>query len=272
MALLNSKNYSGLANYSTALPREAGPFLNVFITGEPRDGQDVAKLQCMVDFDGKQYQENNKSELYFVIMYVKRFWEKVVTNNGRDSVVAFGWKDEPKLDDECRFKYIIAGLLLDPDNKFYKKMRVDNPEQETLVYFKCQGVKFQSAMDMMDLFSKKCDELTPLSDNTEFEKSVVTPRRFITKATVTTVDSNHGRKYTYKFEPFKKLADEVVVKFMDKAVEYSDSFDKQFDKSLTLSNHGGKASAPKEIEGVNPSFDDGSNSVADADADFQLDL
>jgi len=94
MALLNSKNYSGLANYSTALPREAGPFLNVFITGEPRDGQDVAKLQCMVDFDGKKYQENNKSELYFVIMYVKRFWEKVVTNNGRDSVVAFGWKDD----------------------------------------------------------------------------------------------------------------------------------------------------------------------------------
>jgi len=274
MSILNSENYNGLAGYSQSAPKEAGPFLSVFITGEPRDGQDVGKMQVMANFDNKLYVENNKDELCFVIMFIKKYWEKTEYKGDRDHTVAFGWNDEPKIDDQCRYKYLVAGLLLDPDNKYAKKMRPDDPTKETVIYFKCQGTKFAAAMNLITAFDKKCDELTPLSDNVDFEKSVVTPRRFITKAKVTTTDSAHGKKYTYDFEPFKKLADEVVVKFMDKSVEYVPEFDKQFDKTSSVS--GGNSSAPAGIAGVNPSFEgeeaEANDTPAGEDADFNLDI
>ena len=277
MSMLNSDKYQGLANYSQSGPREQGPFLSTFITGEPREGQDVGKLQIMANFDNKIYVANNASEVYFVVMFIKKFWEKVEDRNGRDYTVAFGWNDEQKIDDQCKFKYLVAGLMLDPENKFGKKMRPDDAEQETVIYFKCQGIKFQSAMNLIDAFGKKSEELTPLSDNFEFEKSVVTPRRFITKAGVTTVDSAHGTKYTFAFEPFKKLSDEVVVKFMDKSVDYVERFDKQFDKTALVASGGGGQTAPAGVDGVNPSFgDDEKESSMDTpageDSDFSIDI
>jgi hypothetical protein len=270
--MLNANKYSGLANYSQNAPREAGLFLSTFITGEPREKQDVGTLQVMTNFDKGEYLVNNKKEMYFVIMFIKKYWERIENKGDRDYVTAFGWNGEDKVDDTCKYKYLVAGLLLDPENGFKKMMRPDDPEKEALIYFKCQGVKFQSAMDLLDKFAKKSDELTPLSDNIEFEKSVVTPRRFITKASVTTTSSNHGTKYTYAFEPFKKLSDEVVVKFMDKSVSYVDEFDRQFDKTNQV---GGRPPAPKGIEGVNPDFSDSANGediLAGDDADFQLDI
>jgi hypothetical protein len=274
--MLNADKYGELNKYSQSGPKEPGPFLSTFITGEPRDGQDVGKLQVMTDFDKKQYLVNNKSEMYFVIMFIKKYWERVVRKGDRDHTTGFGWNGEDKLDDTCKFKYIIAGLLLDPENKFAKMKRTDDPEKEALIYFKCAGVKFSSAMELTTAFAKKSEELTPLSDNMEFEKSVVTPRRYITKATVTTCDSNHGTKYTYKFEPAKKLADEVTVKFMDKSMETVKEFDKQFDKTALIAGGNSQQAAPSGIAGVNPSFEDeannGGDTLAGDDADFQLDL
>ena len=279
MSLLNADKYDGLSKYSQTAGRESGPFMAAFITGEPREGQDVGKMQIMADFDKRIYVAQNAEELYFVIMHIKRYWEKVENRNGRDVTVAFGWNDEPKLDDLCKFKYVISGLLLDPKEKFKKVSHPVEEGQDALIYFKCQGVKFGSAMDIIDTYGKKTEELEPLSDNPKFEKEVVTPRRFITKAIVTTTDSSHGKKYTYKFEPFKKLPDEVVTKFMDLAMAQSEEFEKQFNKTEWLSQGSGSAAStaapPPGVEG-NPDFSDGDSSEetvqSEEGADFDLGL
>jgi len=257
MAMLNADKYSDLAKYSQSASKRGGPFMSVFITGEPRDGQQVGKMQVMSDFDSRTYVANNKDEVYFVVMFIKRFWEKTEQRGGRDFTLAFGWGDEPKVEG-AKYKYVVAGMLLDENKKFSKIPHPSDETKDCLVYFKCEGMKFQSAMDLLDMFSKKTEELPPLSDNPEFEKTVVTPRRYITKTTVSLADSKHGKKHIFKFEAFKKLPDEIVVKFMELSQKHSGEFEKQFNRSGLVSSQKdqGPSNQPPAGTEINPSFGD----------------
>jgi hypothetical protein len=267
-ALLNSESYGKLAGASaTANTRQPGKFMAVFITGEPREGQKQGQLQVMYDFDGGKYILNNVDEVLFIPYFIKRYWEKYVKASGRtgeyDKLVAFGWNDDvPKIDDTCKYSYTIAGLLLDPKTKKAMPLPEDVKDSgmkkgdPALIHFKCGGVKFNGAMKLIDEFAKKSKELQPLSDNPEFEKSVVTPRRYIVKATVGIQETAHGNKNVFNFSLVTGLPDKAVEQVMQSAMTLLPEFEKQFDRTAFVK---GGSTAPKQTQSQQrdaPKFED----------------
>jgi len=242
MVLLNSQSYAGLANVSSAqMKRQYGKFLAMFITGEMREGQEIGKLQCMAEIGGADYIYHNCSEVFFIPLYIKRVWEKHISSTNSkgdkyDQLVAFGgWNDEQKIDDQCRYVYYIAGLGLDTETKKVKIHEKDIEPNEikkgdkVLIYFKCAATKYQGAMNLVDELAKRSKTLPPLSDNVEFEKTVVTPRRFIIKTVVGVQKTeNYGNKAVFKFEPVTMIPDKMVENIMNVSVELTPEFEKQF--------------------------------------------
>lgn len=288
MALLNSENYGKLAGVSSSVSaRTPGRFTSVFITGEPRPGQKMGTMQSMYDFDGGKYIVNNAEELYFIPYFIKRYWEKYVKSSGRsgefDKLVAFGWKDDvPKLDDQCKYSYVIAGLLLDPSTKKAIMMPEDVANTEikkgdpALIFFKCGGVKFNAAMSLIDTFTKKSKELKPLSDNIEFERTVVTPRRFIVKTTIGVAQTQHGNKTTFAFEPVQVIPDKTTETVMESAMKLLPEFEKQFDKTALVKSGGSSGSGGESSESSKSNdtvaFDEPKNEEPPSDSEKAFDL
>jgi len=247
--MLNSESYKDLGDVSaSAGKRGQGKFHSVFITGKKRPGQDVGKMQVMSEVKenatDSDYLLHNVGEIKFIPYFIKRYWEKNVggkDKNGKDftKTVAFGWnKDVPKIDDACKFAYLIAGVVL-VDGKALTHPK-DNEKAEikkgdpVLIYFKCAGMKFNGAMKLLDALEEKRKSLTPLSTNPEFEKEIVTPRRFICTATVTEAESAHGDKNVFEFVPTTALPEKAVEQVMNSAQTFKVDFEKQFDKTNSI--------------------------------------
>jgi len=271
MVKINTSKYSSLSTGVVGGSRDPGLFRGVFVTGEQRDGQEYGKMQCMVgDFKDKNYAINNAAKVNFVPMFIKRFWIKEVDiGNNRTSVVACGYNGEDKIDDQCKFQYVISGMYLDETGK--KMMDPLDTDRPLFVYFRCKGMKFGGAMDYTNTISDKSDELAPLTDDPEFERNVVTPRRFITTAQVKWVDSPHGKKSTFEFKLAKKIGDDSVNAFLDMSLKYLEDFDKQFDPSKWIKGGNQDSTVAAPIAG-NPTFEDKSQPQAETSAsDFSMD-
>lgn len=287
--LLNSQNYSGLANVSSAqTKRYQGKFFPIFITGEMREGQDIGKLQCMSEIGGSDYLYHNSSEIFFIPLYIKRVWEKYIeakNNKGEkyDQLVAFGgWEDEQKIDDQCRYVYYIAGLGLDSETKKVKVHEKDLENNEikkgdkVLIYFRCAATKYQGAMNLVDELSKKSKDIPPLSDNPEFEKNIVTPRRFIVKTTVASYKTeNWGNKAVFKFDPATMISDKMVETIMNLSVELLPDFEKQFKTNKesqirTKSSNSSESISMPSTDKV-PTFE-GSDKTEDSKEDVNKDI
>jgi len=264
MALLNSDAYGDLAKVSASTSiRKPGKFFSMFITGEPRPEQEMGKLQCMTKIEGGKYLIHNSSSIYFIPYFIKRVWEKYATVPGKtgeyDKLVAFGWDDDvPKIDDSCKFSYIVAGLLLNSETKKAVVHSEDIEDAEikagdpVLVFHKCAGMKFDGAMKLIDAIANKAKDLPPLSNNPEFEKKVVAPRRFICTTTVGIAPSKHGNKNVFQFEIGQVLPDKAVEQVMNSAMELMPEFERQFDKTASASPAGSGSTGSAEV----PTFEE----------------
>jgi hypothetical protein len=266
MALLNASDYGKLGDVSASQQRRSpGKFFSVFITGAIREGQEIGKLQCMTDVEKGKYLKQNQSEILFIPYFIKRYWAKYIDTKDQkgqtySKLVAFGWNDDvPKIDDDCRYAYYIAGLLLDDNFQAMKHpedieaagIKAGDP---VLCFFNCGGIKFNGAMEFLNKIAEKAKDLPPLSNSPEFEKTVVYPRRFICKATVTTAESKHGDKQVFDFDVFKQLPDKAVSQVMDSSMSLMDEFEKQFDKTSTLRGGGTILSTDTDLDPDSPTF------------------
>jgi len=286
MSLLNASDYDQLGNVSTAhVKKSPGKFFSVFITGASREGQEIGKLQVMSDMDNAKYLKQNVTEIQFIPYFIKRYWAKYIdskTQSGQDyqKLVAFGWSDDvPKLDDQCKYAYAIAGLLLGEDGKAMKHAEdIDDAGikagDPVLCHFTCHGIKFNGGMKFIDHIADKAKDLPPLSDSPDFERTVVSPRRFVCKATVGTASSNHGDKMVFAFEVVKQLPDKAVQQVMDSAIALMPEFEKQFDKTAQVrggGSAGGSGAAPVSDA---PTFSEAPEPVPESDTadgeDFEL--
>jgi hypothetical protein len=187
MSLLNASDYGDLgAVSSTAMnTQQIKKYFSVFITGvSNRPPQQMGKYQCMTDMDNGKYVIQNADSVAFIPYFIKRYWFKTVkattgSGDAYDKLVAFGWNDDvPKIDNDCKYAYTIAGALLDSNNKVMKHT-VAIPDNEIKVgdpifcYFKCMSTKFSSAIKFLDLIDEKAKGLSSLSGNPEFDKNVI---------------------------------------------------------------------------------------------------
>ena len=248
MAQLNSQRYQNLNNYGTdnqgARPQT---FKKVFITGEPRKGQNVGQMQCMSDFDKGEYIIQNVTEFYFIPMFVKKAREGYDNpQSQKKKMIYFSWN--PQNSDEypetAKCYYIFAGAALDINMKPYP--RKEDPTKAALVYFKCDGMKMGGAIDYLNAINKATEKLEPISDNPEFEKTTVSWRRFIVKASVGTAKSDYGTKYVFSFVPEKQLPDDKVISFMDQSQSIITKFDEQFDMTNYVTGSKKDSSASKK--------------------------
>jgi len=285
MSLLNASDYGKLGDVSSSQQkRTAGKFFPVFITGAARSGQEIGKLQCMTDMENGKYLKQNEKEILFIPYFIKRYWVKHTETKNQQGqkyfkLVAFGWnEDVPKIDEECKYAYTIAGLLLDSNGQAMKHSedieasRIKKGEP-VLIYFSCQGIKFNGAMVFIDRIVEKAKDLPPLSDSPEFERTVVYPRRFICKVVVGTAKSNHGDKMVFDFTVAKQLPDKAVTQVMDSAMSLLPEFEKQFDKTAYIRGDG-SSNSRNTTDPDAPVFSDPPASVPDSEPstgdDFEL--
>jgi len=291
MALINKSNYTVLSGVSTEGGGEKGPFNKVFLCGEPREEQEVGKLNAFYDYNNpdinQKYLFRNKTEVFFVPMFVKKIRELRLQNpndKNRYTLVYFSWDPDsdvnPPSDAKCAF--IIAGALLDENLKPVADRK--DPTRTTFIYFKCDGVKVGGYIDYSNELNKKAQTINPLSDDKDFERNVVLPRRFITKATMMTAKTDHGTKYVFKFEPFKLLSDDSIIGkdgkegLMDRCVKWVDPFKQQFNLTSKVRNpsmlgvsHQVNSNGPAGV----PKFEDQSGKKKESDVklpkeDFDL--
>lgn len=251
MALINSANFAGLAevSVSSVQNKRPGKFFNVFITGQSRPGQIVDRFQCpRGGFDADEYFVHNETEVLLIPLYVKRYWakySKATAQNGDvyDKLIAFGWKDnQPKLDAECKYEYLIAGYLWDVETNNIKKHTKDMPDYEikqgdpVMIYFKCKGTRCSCAYDFLNRVNEevKNRKLEPLSDNPSFEQQVINPRRFLIKVGTKYQQIQKRSVVIFDFVPEKPLPDELVAKIIDQSDKMLPEFEYQFDKSDSL--------------------------------------
>lgn len=265
MALLNSEAYGELTRVSAVSAKRApGKFYKVFITGKKRPGQQVGTMQAMFEVkDNSQdtdYIIHNSESVFFIPYYIKRFWEKNITvkvgGEDRPKLVAFGWTDDiPKMDDSCRYVYVIGGVLLDSATKKAILHPKDIEDSEikkgdpVLIYFRCDGTKFNGAMTLVSKLADKTKGLPPLSNSPEFERNVVTPRRFICSASVGSVKSDYGDKEVFAFTPEIQLPDKAVEQVMNSAMGTMADFEKQFDRTASITK-GGTGTAPAKDDSL----------------------
>ena len=237
MALLNAENYDELNKASSGgSKRQPGKFLSVFITGDVREGQEFGKFQCMPSIDGGEYLIQNAKTVYFIPYFIKKYWEKYTKSKSKDGkdyskLIAFGWADDvPKMDDECKYAYTIAGVVLNAETKkalLHPKDIEDagiKKGDPVMVHFKCAGVKVGNAVKFTSDVEKKASILPPISNSIEFEKKVVYPRRFIVAVTVGIASTEHGNKNVFTFTPEIQLPDKAVEQVMNSFVNIYQRF------------------------------------------------
>ena len=288
MALINADRFRKLAEVSSATgTRKPGKFFSVFICGEMREGQNPGTYQCMKSFDSKEYFINNAQSVYFVPLYIKRYWTKyqdAVNQKGDkyQKLIGFGWKDGSQKPEGAKVEYEIAGFLFDIEKKDFVKHPSDYPEAEikagdrVLVHFKCAGVKCGSAIDLLNRIAEKAKGLQPLCDNPEVEKNVISIRRFIIKAAITTRKTNFGNRMVFDFYPETVLGDKTVEAILDASEKLLPDFEYQFDKSEQVQSAEESAGSEKLIDQTSttvdvddvPSVDTPASSSSEFDIDF----
>lgn len=243
MALLNANDFGELAGVSASQTiRKPGKFFNVSICGKRRGDQQPGTYQCPKSYDDKntEYFVHNVNNVRFIPLYIKRFWTKYVkatSQQGQDyqKLIAFGWDEKTPKIEGAKNEYIVAGYLMDDKGIVKHNQDFDDRDikkgDSVLIYFKCQGLKCGCAFDLVNRCTDAAAKLPPLSNNPNFEKSVVSIRRFIIDAGITSRDSAHGAFDVFDFKIFKQIPDETVINIIEQSKKFMTDFEYQFNKT-----------------------------------------
>jgi len=271
MPKIVASDYQGLNDYSgDGNTREKGLFQSVFICGKPRQTQKPGFMYCTkpdktIDTakSAEDYLIYQQEKVYVILMFLRRVRAKYEKVPGRDydQLTYFCWNPNNKDEvypEGAKIEWIFAGALFDENKK--PVMDVEDPTRIAFVYFRNKGVKCGNAFNYINLLEKKTEELEPLSDDPNFEKTVVTPRRFMTEVSVDTYQhAEYGGMYVFKYDLAVQLPDETCLDIIEKSKKWTDAFDNQFDVTQyasTSGRGGGSQVADSSQDTGNPKFDE----------------
>lgn len=277
---IDMAKYGSLAGYSSTAQKEAGPFVKVFISGEQRDDQDIRKMHAIVNnkWDSKDISEkyliHNASVVNFIIMFIKKVRvkrERLSKSYDEITYYSYDPDNDKNYPADAKCEFIFAGALLDAN--FKPVMDKEDPSRAALIYFQNSGMRVGPSVEYLGELSKKAGELKPLTPDPNFEKSVVTPRRFITQVKIGSRKSSHGNKDVFEYSAIKQLPDANVETIMDRCIKWLEPFDTQFNLSSTTNNGPTKTRSSYNPDNDNPSFDDDSvqsNNIEISSTDLDL--
>jgi len=263
-----------------------GIFYNVFISGVKRGPQRAGCLHCLnpgKDLTSKEDPSTkfllfNKDEVYFILMFVKKIRCKREKVAGKDyeRMTYFCWdpSQDEKYPEGSKIEYIFAGALVDIDDngKIKSIPDPDEPDRNVFVYMRNNGTKCGKAFEFIDTIREKTSELEPLSDgDDEFESTVITPRRFITKITVDTVENATYNSVinVYNYELFKQLPDEMVIDIVERSKKWLPKFKEQFDCTSQIKSSDSNSDTG---QGNRPTFEDEAGEEHDVEAEVAEDF
>ena len=238
MAKVNSSEVGDLKdNSASGVQRAKGPFLSVSICGKPRKGQTVGTMQCLKPgktFDSPEADRflfSEKKQVCFITMFMRRLRCKYERLAGKDydSLTYFCWNpsDKESFPAGAKIEWVFAGILMDDNYK--PVMDPVETDRAAFIYFRNKGSKCGKAFDFINVLEKKTGELIPLSDNPDTEKYIVTPRRFVTKASVGIYQHpTYGGQYIFEYSLDKQLPDDTAVDIIKKSQKWLPSFESQF--------------------------------------------
>lgn len=278
---IDASQYTDLVQTSDLTEtKEPGPFIKVFITGQPREGQTPGTMSAIYpqrwnDAGDDKYLIKNESSVYFIPMFLKKVREVKEKQNGQTQLVWFSYN--PDSDDNypenAKIAYIFAGALLDSDLKPIKD-KIE-PERTAFVYFKNEGSKVGEAFEYINKLQEAASELAPLSDDPDIEKKVITPKRFICEVITKLGNKNKygNTPYIFEYNTKKQIPDNTVKDILDRSQKWLTEFNKQFDST----KYTVQSVQDVKVEGTeNVTFDDDSTTeeqaVSDDIPDEELDL
>ncbi|MCF7927049.1 MAG: hypothetical protein K9L74_05690 [Candidatus Izimaplasma sp.] len=197
---------------------------------------------------------NNLDKVCFIITHVKNVLvneKKDQFNPKQNKMVCFSYQSGPrpwygtsgkmcgnnsnerKADEfcsTCRSQIIVAGVYCNENGQPFLN---DNNKPE-FIFIRGKGMKFKNVSDYIHELSQL--ELDRFFDDDSdeakrFEKMVVNNKRFVTEASVTTADSNYGKKYVFKLEKGKEIDKSTTEKILSLSKKILEEFNEKFDWS-----------------------------------------
>lgn len=253
---LNSTGVSGGGGGDQTPPEEEF-FKSIYISGQNRKHDQTGIMEEIekIQIRGHSY---NHTEVYMIITHVKDVLNHEHKVNGRKQTKCFSFKEssaspwygsvdmsdgsprvcpttskdrkQVEFCKDCKAQIIMAGILVQPTGQPI----LDTESKPIFVFIRGKGVKYGNVsdylsslyqLDMDNVFNEEGDAIR------EFEKRVVNHKRFTTKITKTTAQTDYGMKMVFALEKGAEIPKEMALELLEMAKNTMPQFRKKFDWS-----------------------------------------
>jgi hypothetical protein len=252
---LNSTGISGGGGGEQKPPEEEF-FKSLYISGQNRQHangtmEQIEKLQIR----GHSF---NHDEVFMIITHVKDILNNEQKQNGRVSTKCFSFKEsasppwygsQPNPDgtprvcpvtskdrkaveycQNCKAQIIMAGVLCQPTGQPI----LDDEKKPIFIFVRGKGTKYGNVSDYLSMLYQL--DLDPVFNEEgdavrEFEKRVVNQKRFVTKVTKGTAETNFGTKMVFEFEKGAEVNKDFAIELLELSKTTMPQFREKFDWS-----------------------------------------
>jgi hypothetical protein len=252
---LNSTGISGGGGGEKTDPKDEF-FKSLYISGQNRQHEngvmeEIEKLQIR----GHSF---NHNEVYMIITHVKDILCNETKQNGRTVTKCFSFKEsaqppwygsqsmpggEPRICptvakdrranefcQNCKAQIIMAGILCQPTGTPI----LDEEKKPIFIFIRGKGTKYGNVSDYLSMLYQL--DLDPVFNEEgdairEFEKRVVNQKRFVTKVTKGTANTNFGVKMVFEFEKGAEVNKDFALELLGLAKNTMEKFREKFDWS-----------------------------------------
>ena len=242
-------------------PPEDEFFKSIYISGQNRKHQngvmeEIEKIQVR----GHSF---NHTEVFMIITHVKDILNNEAKENGRTTTKCFSFKESPSAPwygsqampdgsprvcpvtskdrkgvefcQKCKAQILVAGILCQATGAPI----LDDENKPIFVFVRGKGTKYGNVSDYLsELYQLDLDNVFNEEGDAvrEFEKRVVNHKRFVTKITKGTADTNFGVKMVFEFERMTEIKKEMALELLDLSKNTMDKFREKFDWSKKKKN------------------------------------
>jgi len=165
---------------------------------------------------------------------------------------------------KCKAQIIMAGILCQPTGT----PLLDDEKKPIFVFVRGKGTKYGNVSDYLsELYQLDLDPVFEEEGDAirEFEKRVVNQKRFVTKITKTTADSNFGVKMVFAFERMAEINKEFAKELLDVSKNTMEQFRKKFDWSKKKKSSGASEKETNEAGVVSMGGNDNTQTETTSD-------
>ena len=241
-------------------------FHTVYPSGQTRKNHiNISEHAGKLQIRGVEY---NLDTVYMIITHVKQTLQKVHReNSGRETTQCFSYQEgsppwkgtegghacgvnsaERAADPHCngcKAQLLVAGVLCAENGKPI----LTEENKPTFVFIRGKGMKYSNIAEYLNEMSRK--EIDPIfnpptDESTAFEKAVVNNKRFVTKISIGSANSQYGPKQVFDLEPINQLPTKVVMDILEMSKKTLDKFNEKFNWAKKAAASGFTPAAPKE--------------------------